>query len=724
MKKFLLLLLLAGCVSKPGFKHKTDLVQDLEGISKTVATGSLTKPESRVQALSASRAVDSAADTVGPNPELLGVSAVTTDPFLGWYKTTFGFARGEMNEGLLQGLGHNLPYTWRVITTWPDGSVKLAQFKTVAYLNGMGVIGVPLAPGNKPKATFAWHPAVWAKIQENKFVDDLKVNFSAVQGVTGAPTQQVTCIPASGAYKFMHADAAELVIRFRSQCFNRVTQAPVAIYLTSYFTFMSDDPVVRLQNVIGNDQLETPVMGGWSIVGVSQQSTSLPALRWVNEPSFGTKSFSLADGQQMTWKTVLTLDPAFESTAVHLSKGAPVGFQLYSQAKASGAFDLGFLPSTRVTAANLNQAHLEVNNGAPFPQAESSAYLGMIDVNPGATGAQADFSSTVPLNIQKAQMAYSSKQMAAVMLATSRESFRPSHVFREYEYAKNIHHPSLFWWSGRIHYDWSWNQDQDLLWRTRTSSAGFIDGNRSGWNTDDNQHISHNHLRMAYTLTLDPYLEDILKSYISVVYWNYFTDWLPNVEAERAWGRSMKHAIALTELFPDLEESALLKTKFQPKLQAYINAVNTNRARFGVPVAVPFDGCDGRVNGGTWCSAQTAFGQGPFVAVGWMQGFVNEAMALLPNPDLQMLAASQTYYLADGTLKTYFPAPTPGQYVTGGIGYEWTAGWVQLAQKFPNAPGSQFVISTVKPMLEARIQNGCGFPSHLFCLNDSWKSFD
>ena len=122
MKKFLLLLLLVGCVSKPGFKAKTDLVQDLEAISKTVAQSSLAKPEARVQALSARPVAETQTDAVGPKPELLGVSAVTTDPFLGWYKTTFGFARGEMNEGLLQGLGHNLPYTWRVITTWPAES--------------------------------------------------------------------------------------------------------------------------------------------------------------------------------------------------------------------------------------------------------------------------------------------------------------------------------------------------------------------------------------------------------------------------------------------------------------------------------------------------------------------------------------------------------------------------------------------------------------------------
>lgn len=727
MKKLLALLVLVGCATQPKVVEKKGLVDELKKFSAVISAEGLKKPEMRAQALGAKTmaAVVMPVDPKVPAPKLFGTSAVSTDPFLGWYKTSIGFAKGEITESELQGLGLDLPYSWRVLTKWDDGSVRVGQLKTVGYFNGMGVIGVPLSPGKTPKPWFGWHPAVWSAISAGTFVDDLKVNFTATQGVTGAQAQPITCVPASGAYKFMVADTTEFMIRFRNNCFNRTTLAAVPIYLTTYFTFMSDDPVVRMQFVLGNDQLEAPVMGGWNVVGVSLQSVNLPTLRWVNENSYGNKSFSLADGQQMAWKAVTALDPAFQTTAIALSKGSPFGFQLSSDMKTSGAFGMATLPDSRVTLATVNQAHSEVNAQARFPDAQSSDWLGMIDVNPGATGAQSDFASTMPLEVQKAAYAYSSKQMSAVLLATSRESFRPSHYFQGAEWVSNVNHPNLFWWSGRVHYDWSWNNDQNPVWRTRTSSMGFVEGNRSGWNSDDNQHISHNTARYSWLLTGDAYLEDVLRSYVSVVHWNYFTDWINNVEAERAMGRSMKHAIELTEMFREMPEAALLKSRFNQKLDAYRNAVSFSMSRFnGTAVSVPFDGCDGRVNSGVWCGAQQAYGQGGFVAVGWMQGFINELMTMVENPDLRVLAQAEShYYLQDGTLKTYFPAPTPGQFVTGGIGYEWTAGWVQLAQKFPNAPGSQFVISTVKPMLEARIQNGCGFPSVFFCLNDSWKSY-
>lgn len=728
MKPILLVLLsaLVACSSNPTSpKPVTGLKADLEKISSAISSEALKKPEFKPSPLTykstAFKSMALPTTDTKVQPKLIGYSPVTADQFLGWVKSSVGFKKGEVTEDQLQTLGLDLPYSWRVLKKWDDGSVRIGQIKTPGYFNGLGIIPVLLMPGYKPKPWFGWYPGVWKAIASSAFVEDLKVKFTATQGVAGAQAQPVTCVPASGGYKFLIADVTEIAVRFRSSCFNSTTLAAVPIYLTSYFTFMSDDPVVRIQHVIGNDQLETPVTGGWSVAGVSVQSASLPQMRWVNENSYGNKSFSLADGQQMTFKTVMTFDSAFNSTVQMLVTGSPFGFQYYDDAKASLAFGTAPLPSTRVTLATLNQAHTEVNNAARFPNAQSSDWLGMVDQNPPSTGAQSDFASTMPLEVQKSQQAYSSRQMAAVLLATSRESFRPSHLFKQFEWVSSVDYPNLFWWSGRIHYDWSWNADQDLIWRTRTATGGFIDGNRSGWNTDDNQHISHNTLRYSYELTGDLYSEELLKSYVPVAHWNYFTDWLPHVEAERAFGRSFKHAIALVELFPDLPESALLKSRFDAKMQAYKNAVTQNMARFnGTAVSVPFDGCDGRVNNAVWCGAQQAYGQGAFVAVGWMQGFVNELMTMVPDPDLRLLAAAETYFTPDGILKTYFPAPTPNDFTTGGIGVEWQSGWVQLAQKFPNAPGAQFVLTKVKPILDARMQHGCGFPSYFFCLNDSW----
>ena len=109
------------------------------------------------------------------------------------------------------------------------------------------------------------------------------------------------------------------------------------------------------------------------------------------------------------------------------------------------------------------------------------------------------------------------------------------------------------------------------------------------------------------------------------------------------------------------------------------------------------------------------------ITVGWMTGFVNEVHLISQDPDLRYLAAAPEYFLGDGTPKTYYPATNPGDYTTGGIGIEWWTPWVALALKNPTAPGAQFVLTQVKPVLDARLEHGCGFPSPYFCLNDSWK---
>jgi len=426
----------------------------------------------------------------------------------------------------------------------------------------------------------------------------------------------------------------------------------------------------------------------------------------------------------MAFSHVVSFESQFPTQM--LLTGEIYGFQYWTHAKESQAFGTSPLPTTRVQDAQIVAAHNEVDAQATFPASQAKSYLGMINFNPGATGAQPDFASTMPLEIQKAHQGYSARQMAAVLLRTYRESYRPSYYWETRngveDYLNAVNYPDAFFWSGRPHFDFSWNS-QYPSWRARTQNVGFWPGDFSGWNSMDNQHMGHNHLRYAYELTGDPVLEDWLKYNVSLLNWNYFTDWLPNVEAERAFGRSVKEAIALTELFPDLPETTLLKPRIQAKLQVYSNAVTNTLNTFGNPAAVPFDANDARVNGGVWGPAQNAYGRGPFVAVGWMQGFVNEVMTMVPNPDLRILAAAETYHTATGVLKTYFTLPNPSAYITGGIGEEWQSGTLQLALKYPNAPGSQFVISKVKPILNARFQNGCGFPSQWFCLNDSFRGF-
>jgi len=657
--------------------------------------------------------------------KVIGLSAVTNDQYLGWIKASVGFKPGEITQQALQGLGpdNGMWYVWRVLKKWPDGSVRIGQIKTVGYFIGQGIVAMTLVSGKTPKAGFAWHPAVLDAVLTNRFQDQLKIHLT----VAGEPLE---CRPALGQYKFLHVDAAEIIVRFRSHCFNRTSFALRPLSMTSWVTLMSDDPLVRMSLALGNDTREEAVTGGIQLSGVTIVPGNLPTIRWVNEPSYGNKSPLLADGQTMAWKTVVSLDPGFDSSARHVATGEPMGFQYYVDAVASGAFGVAPLPPSRIPPHEVVPQHALINSQAPFPVTSSAnSYLGMINQSPPNTGAQPDFASTAPIAVQKAQQTYSSRQMAAVLLATYRESYRPSFYWETRDgvedWVKNTSYPDLFFWSGKPHFDFSWN-NQYPQWRSRTSNpAGFQGGSAGGWQGQDNQHFSISHLRHGFELTGDVLLEEWLKYNTSLLYFNFFTDWINHPEAERA-GRSMKEAVALTELFPDLPESQLFKPKIVQKFQVYYDGVSQHIARFGHVGNNLMDACDPRVNqNGAWpvCPIQQAAGQGALVVGNWQVGFLVEALMIAPKPDMRYLAASTEYFAKDGFPKTYHLITDPSNYITGGIGIQWWAPWVTHAMKVPDAEGAKFVLTVVKPVLEARFQNGCGFPSPYFCLNDDFRTW-
>jgi hypothetical protein len=234
-----------------------------------------------------------------------------------------------------------------------------------------------------------------------------------------------------------------------------------------------------------------------------------------------------------------------------------------------------------------------------------------------------------------------------------------------------------------------------------------------------------NHSRYAFYLTGNVVLEEWLKYNISVLHFDYYTDWLNNVEAERAFGRMQKEAVALTELFPDLPESKLLKPRIESKFQAHRNMVTNNINQWGTAAGSLFDACDPRVNNLIWCPLQQGANAGWIVVVGWMTGFVMEAKMLeKKNQDLRYLEQATNYFRnSDGEPKTYFPIMNAEDFTVGGIGLEWWSPWVSAALKNPSAPGADFVLKYVKPKLDARFQHGCGYPSHFFCLNDSFRGY-
>lgn len=214
-------------------------------------------------------------------------------------------------------------------------------------------------------------------------------------------------------------------------------------------------------------------------------------------------------------------------------------------------------------------------------------------------------------------------------------------------------------------------------------------------------------------MTLDPYLEDLLRYYLTLDCWNFFTRWMNNIEAERAT-RTVKDALELCDMFPNEPEAIVLRQKVNQKVGNYNSAVEANKVRFGVAGCAPFDACDPRVNNGIWCPSS---GPNDIVSVGWQTGFHMELQAMTTN-NLSYLDDAHHYFLPNGTPKTYFLFPDPNQYVTGGIGIYWWAGWIILALKNPEHPNSQFILNTVKPLIDSHF-NTTGFWSN----NDSWKAW-
>ena len=711
MKWLVGVLLLAGCASLKKSTHDV-LTEELKTLSQV--TGVLKAPEKALKAQAAIAAAPA-------QQKLIGLSATTGDLFLGWVKTSVGFVKGEVSEQSLSGLGlPGLPYSWRILKRWDDGTVRIGQFKTVGLFNGMGIVPVNLQWGQTPKTNFTWHPAVIQAVIENKFATDFRINLSA----NGVP---LTCAPATGDWKILVADATEIQVRHRSHCVNTQTFTRHPLSVTGFFTIMADDPTVRASIVLGNDTREYAV-GTINVSNITIQNNRLPVIQWVNEASFGNKSPVLADSQTMAFKTVMTFDPAFNSTVAMIKTGEPMGFQFWDDARASKAFGTAPIPATRLTLQTINSAHTQMNNSASFaPQANPNTYLGMVNRCPPDTGDQPGFTATMHLENQKAMQTYSSRKMASNLIALYRESNRPMFSWETRNGVEDrinvASYQNLFCWNGYCpHYDFSWNNSYPE-WFSRTNNAGWNPGlnDRSGWCPHDNQHTALQPLRDAYEITGDPYLKDVLEFDVTMLSVAYFSTRWPSIEAERAFGRSVKDAIGLIDLFPDLPESQTLKQRVNAKKATYAAMVDQTIQNFGNPASVPFDANDPRVLGGAWGPTQNAYGHGAFVAVGWMQGFVNESMTLFSNPDLRVFNAMDIYFLQDGTPKTYFQLPTPSIYTTGGIGEWWMlSGAVALSEKYPELPSSQFARTILKPrlstMIEQNVVNGFG-------PLDGWKNY-
>lgn len=640
---------------------------------------------------------------------IVAVSNHTPHSFLDWVSATIFFKQGEKQVSQLRQFGPKTSmFSWKLKSRWEDGSVKQARIDMPFFLTPNQLTYVPLEEGATALVPhFQIHDSIFTKVRSgflNAFTVSCKVN-----GV------DAIAAPLMGTAKVLSTSNTHLSIRYRSHFYTGMPATKHALSCTMYVDLFHLSPIIRCTLVIGNDTLEMPVPGGMQITNF--QINSDPQFQIFQRQAYGSMNFSLGDAQTMAVKGVLNFstDQVHVDSALALTKSSFVGFDYYPTIKESKALAVEPLPTSRVvTNQDILTAHAQVNAQVFFPTAETKAHLGHINQNPPSTGDQPDFGSTMPTTLQKATMAYSTKALDRVLLACLRESFRPSFYWETRDSVEDrcnmMNYPTLFFWSGRPHYHPSWNPEYPAFQARGSMQTGPYDG----WGGSDNQHLSNTHLRYVTELSNDSYLTDVCKYYVSLDYWNWFTKYLNNTDAERAT-RLLKDAYAMATMFKGEPDADRLMEKCLVKSQVIKDAVTATLNQYGVPGYAPFDSCDPRVNNALWCQPYP----GSTICVAWQTGFHMEAEALFGG-DLRYLEHADKYFMPNGERKTYFPLPNPNDFTTGGIAMTWWSGWVILALKHPNHPGAQFILNQVKPLLEQSFQPQQG---QFFDDDDRWRAW-
>lgn len=659
----------------------------------------------------------SLAVTTTPANKTVVVTNPTDKTLFTWIHSTVSFAKGELTDATNFG-GISRPSANRIIKKYDDGSIALLGVKMPYFLPAGGTSIDEVGVREAGTAPFVWHPELLANLQN--IISQFKIRCS----VNG---QSLFSLPLLGQWKALESTEVTLAFRYRAHFYTETlpaTEHPLSC--TVYAECETLSPVVKLTVVIGNDTLEKPVAGGIQVNNFEVVSPVFGVIQ--NESAYQTKSCHLADGQQVAFRYFMnaSTDAVFQDTALALAQCEIIGLQAYEQHQASkGLLTHMALPNPRFAPTQVAAVHAQVDaEFAAPPVGTPKTHLGYINLNPPSTGDQPDFGAGHPMT--KVLQSYSMRMFNRTFVAVMRESFRPSHYWENspsqgLDYVSLAPYPSLFFWSGRPHWHPTWNPEYPV-WVAR---GALNPGDFGGYGSQDNQHTSNNFLRACYELSGSHYLGDICRSYISVNYFNYFTKWANNTEAERC-GRIMKEAYALCELFSETPEAQLLLNALQVKAGVYDNEVTANLQQYGVPAVAPFNSCDPRIANGVWCAPYP----GNTVAVAWQTGFHMEwefcrSLITGNNPDLRYLTHVDKYFALDGTPKTYFALPEPFGGVFGGIGISWWAGWILLAQKYVNDPvvglNCQFILNTFKPLVNAEINQ---YTQGFFSNADRWKAWE
>lgn len=644
---------------------------------------------------------------------------ITTNPtnktMFSWVHSSVSFPKGELLEANISTMGALArPSSSRVLKRWEDGSVCLLALKMPYLLPPGGVAIDEIGVRPNPAGSFQWEPNLINWINSGGLLNDFLVRCTS-QG------QVLVANPFQGVSKLLYANETGLAYRFRSH-FMTTAMPSVSKELscTVYAEVEHLSPMIKMTVVIGSDTLEKPIPGGSDVTNFEVISSKPGMIQ--NDASYQSHSCFLADGQQVAFRYFLCTSPdqVFLDTMAAWSQCEFVGLQSYEQHQASRGLMTHFeLPNPRFQPSELSNVHalIDSQNATPLYATPKTNIWG-INLNPGSTGDQGDFGSGHPMT--KCLQSYSLNLFNRHFVGVYRESFRPSHFWNTgpngLDYCSLAPFINLFFWTGRPHWDPTWNPEpENAVWRARGAMAP---GDFGGWNGADNQHCSNNNLRAVYELSGDFYLSDICHSYCSVFYWDFFTKWAGATEAERCC-RMMKESYAMADLFSHTPEGQILMQAVLLKAGVFDTEVTSNITQYNVPAVAPFWSCDPRVNNGVWCTPYP----GNTIAVAWQTGFHQEwefTRSQYPgmNPDLRYLDYAHTYFANDGGAKTYFPLPNPPDATYGGIGLAWWSGWVMLAKKYPTHVNAPFILNQVKAMVDQDIESQV---QGYFSGNDRWK---
>jgi len=491
--------------------------------------------------------------------------------------------------------------------------------------------------------------------------------------------------------------------------------------------------------VVGIESLERPVSGGIPIqtlylvhraafLMLPKMQPTAAARGPVIQDGYAWWSLlenqTLSDGQTYAadFAFCVTTDAASTAFASTVAAAASpiVGIAdaaSWQQSRAAGP--VGFVPSPRFPEINAARAVIE---SAALPGANPADDLAIVNRNPPGTGDQPDFMANIPVFYLQCVQTGSNWPLAKTMVGARRECWRPSNYWRflsgSVERASLIDYPDLFFWGGRPHYDASWNT-QYPQWTTR--AGGFVPGPTTGWSGMDNQHSGHNALRSVYELTADPYIGELLRANMSILYWDFFTDWMPHPEAERT-GRLVKEAIMLCTLFPDVPEAGPLRAAIAQKLAYFADTANAFVAHYNFPAIAS-------VRNDTRVPLTQQF-PNQDVHMSWQSGFHMEALVLAArmlgdaNAHLLLqlcLDRADKLVLPDGMPKTYPLMSDPNQYTTGGIGLGWWCGWVLADRYMPSRPNHALLDQQVKPRIRQAITPA---PGVWWSGDDRWRAFN